>query len=153
MVKDFFYSLSWLFKEVLFLPFDLLRSIQLDSWYIANIVSWSFILIGIAGAAYWLKKLKEFDDNDEENMTPSDFLKSSELEPDEIIENTEKDLVTKKLYKIINTLDQRSKDIIESRWLAEEKTTLEDLSKKYGISRERVRQIENESILKLKNNF
>jgi len=93
------------------------------------------------------------DDNDEENMTPSDFLKSSELEPDEIIENTEKDLVTKKLYKIINTLDQRSKDIIESRWLAEEKTTLEDLSKKYGISRERVRQIENESILKLKNNF
>ena len=67
MVKDFFYSLSWLFKEVLFLPFDLLRSIQLDSWYIANIVSWSFILIGIAGAAYWLKKLKEFDDNDEEN--------------------------------------------------------------------------------------
>ena len=93
------------------------------------------------------------DDNDEENMTPSDFLKSSELEPDEIIENTEKDLVTKKLYKIINTLDQRSKDIIESRWLAEEKTTLEDLSKKYGISRERVRQIENESILKLKDNF
>jgi len=93
------------------------------------------------------------DDNDEENMTPSDFLKSSELEPDEIIENTEKDLVTKKLYKIINTLDQRSKDIIKSRWLAEEKTTLEDLSKKYGISRERVRQIENESILKLKNNF
>ena len=93
------------------------------------------------------------DDNDEENMAPSDFLKSSELEPDEIIENTEKDLVTKKLYKIINTLDQRSKDIIKSRWLAEEKTTLEDLSKKYGISRERVRQIENESILKLKNNF
>jgi len=93
------------------------------------------------------------DDNNGENVTPSDFLKSSELEPDEIIENTEKDLVTKKLYKIINTLDQRSKDIIESRWLAEEKTTLEDLSKKYGISRERVRQIENESILKLKNNF
>ena len=93
------------------------------------------------------------DDNDEENMTPSDFLKSSELEPDEILENTEKKLITKKLYKIINTLDQRSKDIIISRWLAEEKTTLEDLSKKYGVSRERVRQIENESILKLKNNF
>lgn len=93
------------------------------------------------------------DDNDDEKIAPSDFLKSSELEPDEILENTEKDLVTKKLYKIINTLDQRSKDIIESRWLAEEKTTLEDLSKKYGISKERVRQIENESILKLKNNF
>ena len=59
MVKDFFYSLGWLFQEVLFLPFDLLRSIQLDNWYIANIVTWTFILIGIVGAAYWLKKLKE----------------------------------------------------------------------------------------------
>jgi len=93
------------------------------------------------------------DDNNGENVTPSDFLKSSELEPDEILENTEKKLITKKLYKIINTLDQRSKDIIISRWLAEEKTTLEDLSKKYGVSRERIRQIENESILKLKKNF
>ena len=63
MVKDFFYSLGWLFQEVLFFPFDLLRSIQFDSWYIANIVSWTFILIGIVGAAYWLKKLKELDDN------------------------------------------------------------------------------------------
>ena len=51
MVKDFFYSLGWLFQEVLFFPFDLLRSIQLDNWYIANIVTWTFILIGMVGAA------------------------------------------------------------------------------------------------------
>ena len=77
MVKDFFYSLGWLFQEVLFLPFDLLRSIQLDNWYIANIVTWTFILIGMVGVAYWLKKLKEFDDNDEENkdITSHSFLK------------------------------------------------------------------------------
>lgn len=77
MFKDFFYSLGWLFQEVLFFPFDLLRSIQLDNWYIANIVTWTFILIGIVGAAYWLKKLKEFDDNDEENkdITSHSFLK------------------------------------------------------------------------------
>ena len=37
MVKDFFYSIAWLFEEVFFFPFDLLRNIQLDSWYIANI--------------------------------------------------------------------------------------------------------------------
>ena len=76
MVKDFFYSIAWLFEEVLFFPFDLLRNIQLDSWYIANITSWSFILIGIAGAAYWIKKLKEFDDNGEEDKdsTSHSFL-------------------------------------------------------------------------------
>jgi hypothetical protein len=51
-------------------------NIQLDSWYIANITSWSFILIGIAGAAYWIKKLKEFDDNGEEDKdsTSHSFL-------------------------------------------------------------------------------
>ena len=76
MVKDFFYSIAWLFKEVFFFPFDLLRNIQLDSWYIANITSWLFMLIGIAGAAYWLKKLKEFDDNGEEDKdsTSHSFL-------------------------------------------------------------------------------
>ena len=76
MVKDFFYSVSWLFKEVLFLPFDILRIIQDDSWYIANIVTWTFIIIGIIGAAYWLKKLKEFDDNGEEDedITSHSFL-------------------------------------------------------------------------------
>jgi RNA polymerase sigma-32 factor len=40
-----------------------------------------------------------------------------------------------------------------SRWLSSNKTTLEDLSKKHGISRERIRQIESESILKLKESF
>tara|TARA_X000001036_G_scaffold111183_1_gene104147 strand:- start:6 stop:236 length:231 start_codon:yes stop_codon:yes gene_type:complete len=76
MVKDFFYSIAWLFQEVLFFPFDLLRNIQYDSWYIANIVSWTFILIGIAGAVYWIKKLKEFDNKNEEDMdiTSHSFL-------------------------------------------------------------------------------
>ena len=76
MFKDFFYSIAWLFEEVLFLPFDILRKIQYDSWYIANIVTWNFIIIGIIGAAYWIKKLKEFDDNDEEDkdITSHSFL-------------------------------------------------------------------------------
>ena len=67
MVKDFFYSIAWLFEEILFFPFDLLRTIQYDSWFFANIMSWTFILIGIIGAIYWIKQLKKFDDNGEEN--------------------------------------------------------------------------------------
>lgn len=76
MVKDFFYSIGWLFEEVLFFPFDILRSIQYDSWYIANIVTFIFIFIGIAGATYWVKQLKKFDDNNEENkdITSHSFL-------------------------------------------------------------------------------
>ena len=93
------------------------------------------------------------EDQDEDNLSPSVYLKSNELEPDIILENDDKKLLTNKLYKVIGSLDERSKDIIKSRWLSSNKITLEDLSIKYGISRERIRQIENESILKLKQNF
>ena len=76
MVKDFFYSIAWLFEEILFFPFDLLRTIQYDCWFFANIMSWTFILIGIIGAIYWIKQLKKFDDNGEENrdITAHPFL-------------------------------------------------------------------------------
>jgi RNA polymerase sigma-32 factor len=93
------------------------------------------------------------EDNDDENASPSLFLTSSELEPDQVLENEEKNLINTKLYAVINKLDERSKDIVKSRWLSTSKLTLEDLSKKYGVSRERIRQIENESMLKLKENF
>ena len=76
MVKDFFYSIAWLFDEILFLPFDFLRKVQFDSWFIANIMSWCFILIGIIGSVYWIKQLKKFDKNGEENtdITAHPFL-------------------------------------------------------------------------------
>jgi len=100
------------------------------------------------------KRMHSYDlaieDKDEENVSPSHYLKSNELEPDEILEKDEKMILTNKLYEVLDKLDDRSKDIVESRWLSTNKLTLEDLSKKYGISRERIRQIENESIVKLK---
>ena len=93
------------------------------------------------------------EDKDEENFTPSLYLKSNEPQPDEILEINEKKLLANKLHDVIQDLDERSKDIIQSRWLSNNKLTLEDLSSKYGISRERVRQIENESLMKLKKSF
>jgi len=93
------------------------------------------------------------EEKDDDNFTPSVYLKSNELEPDKVLENNEKKLVEDKLHKVIKNLDERSRDIIISRWLSSNKITLEDLSKKHGISRERIRQIESESILKLKESF
>ncbi len=93
------------------------------------------------------------EDKDEENFSPSLYLKSNEPQPDEILEINEKKVLTNKLHDVIKNLDERSKDIIQSRWLSNNKLTLEDLSSKYGISRERVRQIENESLMKLKKSF
>ena len=87
---------------------------------------------------------------DDEKVTPFIYLESKELQPDQLLENNEKNLLSKKLYMVLEDLDERSRDIIKSRWLATTKLTLEDLSKKYEISRERVRQIETETIAKLK---
>jgi|TARA_X000000950_G_scaffold37607_2_gene40186 RNA polymerase sigma-32 factor len=93
------------------------------------------------------------EDKDEEHFTPSLYLKSNEPQPDEILELNEKKVLANKLHDVIQNLDERGKDIIQSRWLSNNKLTLEDLSSKYGISRERVRQIENESLMKLKKSF
>lgn len=87
---------------------------------------------------------------DDDKVTPSIYLESKELQPDQLLENNEKNLLSEKLYMVLENLDERSRDIIKSRWLATTKLTLEDLSKKYEISRERVRQIETETIAKLK---
>ena len=48
------------------------------------------------------------------------------------------------------TLDQRSKDILSRRWLTEDKTTLQELANEYGVSAERIRQLENNAIKKIK---
>ena len=90
---------------------------------------------------------------DDDKVTPSIYLESKELQPDQLLENNEKNLLSEKLYMVLENLDERSRDIINSRWLATTKLTLEDLSKKYEISRERVRQIETETIAKLKSSL
>jgi RNA polymerase sigma-32 factor len=50
----------------------------------------------------------------------------------------------------LDQLDERSQDILQQRWLAEEKLTLHDLAKKYGVSAERVRQLEKNAMKKLR---
>ena len=68
-MKDFFYTIQDLFVNVLFAPFDALRKIQLDNWWIANVVSWTLIVIGFVAFVYWMKQLKSFDDNNDEDKS------------------------------------------------------------------------------------
>ena len=57
---------------------------------------------------------------------------------------------TKYLYSAIKELDERSKGIIYDRWLSDEKLTLHELAEKYGVSAERIRQIEQNAMKKVK---
>jgi RNA polymerase sigma-32 factor len=50
----------------------------------------------------------------------------------------------------MSQLDERSRDIINSRWLADEKATLHDLAAKYNVSAERIRQLEQNAMNKVK---
>lgn len=70
-MRDLFEGIAWLFEEVLFTPFNYLSNLQHDSWFIANILNWIFMLIAFAAFLYWMKQLKKFNDNDEENRDPT----------------------------------------------------------------------------------
>jgi len=55
-----------------------------------------------------------------------------------------------RLADALSNLDERSRDILQSRWLSEKKTTLHELADKYGISAERIRQLEANAMKKMK---
>ena len=90
------------------------------------------------------------DEDETGNFAPVQYLedKSSDVETD-VINNDWDTAASKRLYSAIKTLDERSQDIIETRWLADNKITLQDLADKYQVSAERVRQIEKNAMKKL----
>ena len=71
MMKEFFYAIQDLFVNVLFAPFDALRSLELTSWFGANIISWIFFAIGLVAFVYWMGQLKNFNDSGEEDKSIS----------------------------------------------------------------------------------
>ena len=90
-------------------------------------------------------------DDAEESYSPSLYLedKSSDFAMELEDENYENQ-ATEQLHEALSGLDERSLDIIRSRWLDDDKATLQDLAAKYSISAERVRQLENNALKKLK---
>lgn len=68
-MKDFFYAIQDLFVNILFVPFDALRELQFESWWLANLMSWIFIIIGMVAFVYWMLQLKRSNDNNEEDKS------------------------------------------------------------------------------------
>mgnify|MGYP003327359081 FL=1 len=93
-------------------------------------------------------------DDDEASYSPSQYLEDIDANPADIFEKDSlNEANTSHLYEAINELDDRSRDIIQDRWLADEKLTLHELAEKYNISAERVRQIEKNAMKKVKQSF
>jgi len=89
---------------------------------------------------------------DDDSYSPSMFLEADSRDPAEQAEaDNWQDIQSRKLKTALGTLDERSQDILQKRWLSEDKSTLHELAGKYGISAERIRQLENNAIKKLQN--
>jgi RNA polymerase sigma-32 factor len=89
---------------------------------------------------------------DEESIaSPSLYLPAPEADPATIVEQDEwDDALSGSLATALEGLDERSRAVIKARWLAEDKKTLQELAGDYGVSAERIRQIEAAAILKLR---
>lgn len=91
--------------------------------------------------------------DDEDVYAPTQYLPAPDADPAASVEAAEWEESTQSaLRRAIAELDPRSRDIVQSRWMAgdAEKATLHDLADKYGVSAERVRQLEANAIKKLR---
>ena len=90
-------------------------------------------------------------EDEEIPFSPERYLEDSSADPAEIFEKeTLSKLNSDSLHKALKNLDDRSREIIQDRWLNEGKYTLLDLAEKYNISAERVRQIEQNAMKKIR---
>jgi len=92
------------------------------------------------------------DADDDRNFTPAAYLPSPDADPATLVETADWNTdATNRMTSALKILDDRSRRILEQRWLSEEKMTLHELAAEYGISAERIRQLETNAIKKLRN--
>ncbi|AMB77806.1 RNA polymerase sigma factor RpoH [Pseudomonas sp. FSL R10-0056] len=90
-------------------------------------------------------------DDDSAFQSPANYLEDHRYDPARQLEDADwTDNSTSNLHEALEVLDDRSRDILYQRWLAEEKATLHDLAQKYNVSAERIRQLEKSAMNKLK---
>lgn len=91
------------------------------------------------------------DNDDDDHVAPAAYLEDHRHNPADQLENSNWSMQSNDLlYQSLDQLDARSQDIIRTRWLDDDKLTLQDLADKYQISAERVRQLEKNAFDKLK---
>lgn len=90
-------------------------------------------------------------DEDEEVFNADNYVEDRRYDPATLIERNEWETYSNThLRKALDKLDTRSQDIVQRRWLNEQKATLQELADYYKVSAERIRQIETNAIQKLR---
>jgi RNA polymerase sigma-32 factor len=90
-------------------------------------------------------------DDDDDAIAPIHYLEDRRADPALQLEESDwEESSQENLTVALEKLDERSRDILNSRWLSESKATLHDLAGKYGVSAERIRQLEKNAMNKVK---
>ncbi|HTV52763.1 MAG TPA: RNA polymerase sigma factor RpoH [Steroidobacteraceae bacterium] len=90
-------------------------------------------------------------EEEEGTYSPAAYLPAPAADPAEHVEAEEWESDTAaRLHQALDRLDDRSRDILRSRWIGEDKATLHELADRYGVSAERIRQIEANALTKLR---
>ena len=91
------------------------------------------------------------ESDEDDTYSPAMYLPASNADPAVEVENEEwEEDSTERLSVALEKLDERSRSILKRRWMTDDKATLHELADEYGISAERVRQVESNAINKLK---
>ena len=89
--------------------------------------------------------------NEDDHAAPAAWIADSAPDPSETVEAAQwSEFATRQMRAALDKLDARARDIVERRWLAEPKAKLRELAEEYGVSAERVRQIEAQALRELK---
>jgi RNA polymerase sigma-32 factor len=90
-------------------------------------------------------------DNDEGWQAPANYLEDRRQDPAMLVEEEDwQERNERQMLAALGELDARSQDILSQRWLADQKATLQELAAEYGVSAERIRQLEQNAIKKLR---
>lgn len=91
------------------------------------------------------------DEGERDVASPVHYLRQAHADPADLLEEDDwGDYKQQSLIRAISELDDRSQDIVRSRWLSEEKLTLHDLAARYNVSAERIRQLENTAMKRIR---
>ena len=89
--------------------------------------------------------------DDEDHPAPAAFIADPALDPSAAVEEEEwSESTARQLHLALENLDERTRDIVRRRWFTEPKAKLRELAEEYGVSAERIRQIEAQALQDLK---
>ncbi|MDS7929757.1 RNA polymerase sigma factor RpoH [Acinetobacter sp. V102_4] len=91
------------------------------------------------------------DDDDTSHTAPALYLEDNRYDPARLVENEDwEEQSTSALHNAMDQLDDRSRNILQRRWLDDDKSTLHELAAEYNVSAERIRQLEKNAMEKIK---